>query len=152
MALQEVKVVSHHSHTHKDKHHGVEYVFPPNKEVLVPLAAGVHFFGVGLPADAPARIAAWKRNGFTDPDKGEAYLKKFECTIVNLVPEGSDMGKLAEDHEKEVGELKSSHETELAKLEADHREEMQAARTAHDKEVGELKARIAELEGKGKKK
>lgn len=146
MALQEVVVISHHSHTHKDKHHGVEFVFEPNKKVQVPLAAAVHFFGVGLPADAPARQAAWKRHGYTDNKKGEEYLKKFEVKIVDLVPAGSDVEELKSEHEKLIEEIKEGSEKNLAALEEDHRTEIARINKTHDDEVTALKTRIAELE------
>ena len=147
MALQEVTVISHHAHTHKDKHHGIEYVFEPNKKVQVPLAAAVHFFGVGLPADAPARQASWKRHGLTDDAKGEAYLKKFECKVVDLVPAGDEVAALREETDKNLAEFKKEHESELTSLEADHREEIQRINKTHADEVAALKTRIVELKG-----
>ena len=148
MALQEVTVTSHHAQTFTDKHHGIEFTFEPNKQVLIPKAAAVHFFGVGLPADAPARMMAWKRRGFTDSVKGEAFLKKFETKIVDLIPEGSDLEEIKEGHAKTVEELKAEHEKVLGDLEAEHREEVQRINKLHAAEVTALKTRIDELEGR----
>jgi len=146
MALQEVTVISHHARTHKDSHHGIEYVFEPNKKTQVPLAAAVHFFGVGLPANAPARQASWKRYGMTDDEKGEQYLRKFECKIVDLVIAGEGVAELKEAHDKTLAEIKEGAEGNLATLEADHREEIQRINKTHADEVEALKARIVELE------
>lgn len=147
MALQEVTVVSHLAETMEDKHLGIKYSFEPNKQVLIPIAAASHFFGIGLPADSPARMAAWKRRGFTDSQKGEAWLKKFELKVVDLVPAGADVEELKEAHEKTVEELKAEHDKALGEVEADHREELQRVNKSHADEVAALKARIAELEG-----
>lgn len=146
MALQEVTVISHHDRTHKDKHHGIEYIFEPNKKVQVPIAAAVHFFGVGLPVESPARQAAWKRHGLTNDAAGEAYLKKFETKIVDLVPEDDEVTALREEHSKDFAEFKSDTEKNLAALEADHREEIHRINKIHAGEVAALKTRIAELE------
>jgi hypothetical protein len=146
MALQEAVVISHHSHTHKDRHLGIDYAFKPNEKVQIPLAAAVHFFGAGLPMDAPAYKAAWKRHGFTDDAKGEAYLKKFEVKIVELVPAGSDVSELKEENAKTLNEVHAAHEELLAEMEEDHREELQRINSAHAIEIAELKTRIASLE------
>lgn len=146
MALKEVTVINHHSIEYKDKHHGIEYVFTPNKQVLVPLAAGVHFFGVGLEKNAPARMMAWKRRGFTDAEKGEAFLKKFEVKIVDLVPQGEDAEKANESHAKALEDALVSHEDKMAALEDEHREEITRINKTHADEVAALKTRIAELE------
>lgn len=157
MALKEVTVINHTSTPLKDKHHGVEYVFAPNEKVLVPLAAAVHFFGVGLPKGSPARQMAWKRRGFTDEEKGEAFLKKFEAKVVDLVPEGSDVEEIKEKHAETIESLKEEHEKALAALEDEHLKEVERINKSHADEVGVLKSRIAELEapasdGKSQKK
>ena len=154
MALQEATVISHHSHTHRDKFQGLKFEFTPNKKVLVPLAAAVHFFGLGLADKSPA----WKRHGFTDSRKGEDYLRKFELKVVDLVPEDTDVEKIKGDHAETLNKLGSDHQMQLAEVEANGREEMQRIMTTHDEEVRALQARIAELEatpapdGKSQKK
>ena len=155
MALKEVTVINHHALAYKDKHHGVEFVFKPNEKVLVPLAAGVHFFGVGLQKGDPARVKAWQRRGYTDAEEGEAFLRKFECDIVEMVPEGSNVAAVKEEHLKTVEEMKAYFDKQLSDLEADHRDELQRISEAHAEEIKQLKAKIVELEtpaaGKPKK-
>jgi hypothetical protein len=143
MALQQVSVISHHSHTHTDKHAGIKYDFEPNKTVIIPIAAAVHFFGLGL----KDRSIAYKRHGFTSDEKGLAYLKKFEIKVVDLVPEGSDVEEIKEEHAKVIGEKDEAHEKELAELEAEHREEVQRINKLHAAEVQAFKTRIVELVG-----
>jgi hypothetical protein len=142
MALKEVIVTSHHVHTCKDKHLGVEYTFEPNTKVQVPLATAVHFFGLGR----TDRSTAWKRYGFTSADKGEAFLKKFELKVVDLVPADTGIESLTAEHAKTLEEIKAEHQVELEKLEADHYDEIARINEMNAAETAALKARIADLE------
>jgi hypothetical protein len=135
MGLQQVSVINHHDKPLKDKHLGIIYEFNPNDRVLVPISAAVHFFGLGL----KDKSIAWKRYGFTDTERGNAYLKKFEVEVVEMVPEGDEVKAIKEEHEKTVTELTAEYEGKISILEEDHRQE-----------VKRLQDRIAELEKPGK--
>ena len=108
MELQEAIVTSHHTKTFKDKFRGIEYVFKPGEKVQMPLAAAAHVFGVGLEDQSPA----WKRLGYTQPEPGIAFLKKFEIKVVNLVPESLEV----EDVRSENENLKTVNESLRAQL------------------------------------
>jgi hypothetical protein len=142
VALKEVIVTSHHVHACKDKHLGIEYTFEPNAKVQIPLATAVHFFGLGR----TDRSLAWKRYGFTEEAKGEAFLKKFELKVVDLVPADTGIESLTAEHAKTLEEVKAEHQAEIEKLEADHYDEIARINEMSALETTALKNRIAELE------
>jgi hypothetical protein len=152
MALNEVQVTSRHTHTHKDKHHGIEYTFPPNEKVLIPLKAAQHIFG-GTPEE---RTAAGRRLGLTQAKsepggkKGwDDYFAKFDVKVVELVPQDSSLEELKEEHAKVVETVKKQGDEALLLLMEDHATELDSAQKTIDGQAAQIKVlteRIAELE------
>lgn len=141
--MQEVKVTNRHTFPLTDHHLGIEYVFNPGEETVIPLEAAVHLFGLGL----KDRTAAMKRAGKTNLEAGTKYLNGFDLNVVEYVTKDEadeiDGLKIAlEGKDKSIQEMQAT----IDRLEA---EKEQLGKLV-DK-VKTLESKLAEYETKGKK-
>lgn len=94
MRSTDIFVTNKNDFTHEDAYDGVEYVFPPNERVAVPVDAAVHMFGFNQPDKTTvlSRLGwAWhyepKARNFTDDPEGVKKLARFVFTRAVMVEE-----------------------------------------------------------------
>ena len=95
--MREIFVTNRNDFHHFDRYAGVDYDFPPNERVAVPVEAAVHMFGFNMPdkSEALSRLG-WSvkydptvRN-YVNDDEGVKKLARFVFTKAVMVEEPID--------------------------------------------------------------
>lgn len=103
--LHEIFVTNHNREAHIDAFNGVEYIFPPDERVAVPVEAATHMLGFNLKdkTEVLSRLG-WafrvdgKTNQITDASlDGARKLAAFEFTKAVLSPMGETEPAEAQD-------------------------------------------------------
>jgi hypothetical protein len=88
---------------HTDRYNGEEFFFPPNKQVMVPIAAAAHMLGYGM-KDKTAILHRTGRafrqdpetGAFVDDGEGAKWLAKFIFETAVMQPASALQQALAE--------------------------------------------------------